>query len=426
MPTEDVLKQLEAKRAGDADWHGGRCFGYVYNAGDRITDLLKEVYNRFGMTNALNPMAFPSLKNCEAEVMSMTADLLNGPEAAGTITTGGTESICMAIKTARNWGRAERKIDKPEMVMPATAHPAHYKGAHYFDVKAVVVPVEDDFQVDINAVREAVTERTVLVCGSAPNFPYGVVDPIEELGALAKDKGILCHVDACMGGFFLPFMERLGYQIPPFDFRVDGVTSISADLHKYGYTAKGASTVTYRTRELRKHQFYVYTDWPGGIYGSPSMTGARGGAPIAAAWAVLKLLGVEGYLGLTRDVLEATERIVETIAKTDELNLMGRPVMSLIGFDSDKVDVYAVGEKMAERGWHLDRLQNPKGLHLTVSPIHKQVLEPFLSDLTDVTKAVSKSGQAASGEAAMYGMLASLPDRGQVKDFVLNFLDGLY
>lgn len=424
----EVLAALEAKRETDGDWQSGRLFGYVYNAGDEITDLLQEVHRRFGMTNALNPMAFPSLRECEAEVLAMTADLLHGVEARGAITTGGTESICMALKTARNWARAERGETAPEVVLPATVHPAFHKAAHYFDFKVVTVPVREDFRVDPEEVRAALTDHTVLVVGSAPNFPYGVVDPITALGALARERGLLLHVDACLGGFMLPFLERLGEPIPPFDFRVDGVTSISADLHKFGYTAKGASAVLYRSAELRRHQYFVHTDWPGGLYGSPSMTGARGGGPIAAAWAVLKLLGAEGYKRLAQDALDATRALQQAIDDLPELAVMGEPVMSVFAFCSpgEQVDVYAVSELMEERGWVLDRLQRPPALHLTVSPIHKQIVRSLIADLGECTRRVAEEGITARGTAAMYGMLGSLPDRGQVADMILGYLDTLY
>lgn len=426
LPREAVLEQLEAKRAGDADWHGGRVFGYVYNAGDEVTELLKMVYERFGMTNALNPMAFPSLRECEAETLEMTADLLHGKDAVGTVNTGGTESICLAVKTAREWARAERGERSPEMVLPITVHPAFHKAAHYFDVKPVTVPIGADYRVDLDALRDAVNEHTILLVGSAPCFPYGVVDPIEEIAALAAERGLLCHVDACLGGFMLPFVERLGHPVPPFDFRVEGVTSLTADLHKYGYTAKGASTVLYRDRALRLKQFFSYTEWPGGMYASPSMTGARGGGPIAAAWAVLKLLGEDGYLRLARDAMGATEQILEGVRGTAGLSILGAPAMTVLAFGSEELDVYAVSELMEQHGWHLDRLQLPPALHMTVSPIHHQVVGRFLEHLRGATKRVADEGLTAQGAGAMYGMLADLPDRGQVHELILQFLDGMY
>jgi glutamate/tyrosine decarboxylase-like PLP-dependent enzyme len=300
------------------------------------------------------------------------------------------------------------------------------KAARYFDVEAALVPIGGDLRADLDAMRGAIDDRTALLVGSAPNFPYGVVDPIEEIAALARDRGILCHVDACLGGFMLPFLERLGRRVPPFDFRVDGVTSMSADLHKFGYAAKGASTVLYRDRALRKHQFMVHTEWPGGLYGSPSMTGARGGAPIAAAWAVLVMLGEEGYVRLAKDAIEATDTLISGVNAIDGLAVMGDPVMTVFAFRGDGIDVYAVSEEMEARGWCLDRLQKPPALHLTVSPVHAAVKGALLGDLRDACRLVRAEGRQAMGSAAMYGALAMIPDRGQVEGLVLDFLDGMY
>ena len=241
-------------------------------------------------------MAFPSLKKFEADVIAMTASLLGGDdETVGNLTTGGTESILMAVKTAREWGRAKRPgVAAPEMILPASAHPAFDKAAHYFDVKAIRVPVARDLRADVNAMRDALTRNTILIVGSAPSYPHGVVDPISDIASIAHAQEILCHVDACVGGFVLPFVRKLGYAIPDFDLRVPGVTSLSVDLHKYAYAAKGASVILYKNRALRRHQFFATTDWSGGIYISPTMTGTRAGGAIAAAFAVLNFLGAEG------------------------------------------------------------------------------------------------------------------------------------
>jgi len=254
----------------------------------------------FFSENALNPTVFPSLRRMETEVVAMTAALLGGDEhTVGNMTSGGTESLLMAVLTAREWGRAHKPdVQAPEMVLPATAHPAFEKAAHYFGVRPVHVPVGPDLRADVERMRAAITPRTVLLVGSAPSYPHGVVDPIVEIAQVAQEHGLLCHVDACVGGFELPFLRRLGYPVPDFDFQVPGVTSMSADLHKYGYAAKGASVVLYRDSALRRHQFFAYTDWPGGVYASATLAGTRPAGPIAAAWAVLHYLGEEGYLAL--------------------------------------------------------------------------------------------------------------------------------
>jgi len=421
---DELLAEMRGLQGRDADWRGGRMWSLVYFAGEDVADVLKEAYTTYFYTNALSPAAFPSVRKLESEVISMTAELLGSGDAVGNITSGGTESILMAIKTARERARAERPgLTEPEMVLPVTAHPAFEKGAHYFGVKPVHIPVSEDFRADVEAARAAVTDNTVLVVGSAPCYPYGVVDPIPELAALAQERGIGCHVDACVGGFFLPFMRRLGYEVPPFDFSVPGVTSISADLHKYGYAARGSSTVLYRDKEIRRHQFFTYADWPGGLYGSPTMAGSRPGAMVAAAWAVLNYLGEDGYLRLVGMVMETARALMDGINAIPALRVIGKPDMSLFSYTSDSVDIYAVADAMDARGWHLDRQQLPAKLHLVVTPAHKEIVGPFLADLEAATRSVVSEGPTAGGSAAMYGMLGTLPDRGAVHKVIQDFLD---
>ena len=465
-PAEQVLARMRQAREHDARWHEGRAWSLVYHAGDEVTDLLKEAYTLFFSENGLNPTVFPSLRKFETEVVSMAASLLGGnDETAGTMTGGGTESILMAVKTARDWARAQSPaLTVPEMVLPRTAHPAFHKAGQYFGVKPVVVPVGPDLRANVAAMETAITPRTILLVGSAPAYPFGVVDPIAELAALAQKKGLLCHVDACVGGFMLPFVRKLGYPVPDFDFRVPGVTSISADLHKYAYAAKGASVVLYRDRALRRYQFHVYVDWPGGIYASPSMAGTRPGGSIAAAWAVLNFLGEEGYLALADTVMKTVRKLQEGIRAIPELEILGEPVMSIMAIASRRLNVFEVGDEMGLRGWNLDRQQFPSSLHLTVTPAHAQVAGHFLADLGQVVQLVKKPSRArlarslqvglvqvaarilppglmsrltrsagSGGEslgpggrsAAMYGMMAMLPSRGDLHEVVLDILDQL-
>jgi glutamate/tyrosine decarboxylase-like PLP-dependent enzyme len=429
MARGDVLADLDRARAKDADWRGGKTWSLVYFAGDEVMQVSKAAYDMFFSANGLSPLAFPSLRRFEAEILAMTADLLNGgAEAAGTLTSGGTESILMAVKAARDRARAERGLqgERLNIVIPVSAHPAFEKAAHYFDLECIRIPVRPDFKADVAGMRAAVNDRTALVVGSAPSYPQGVIDPIPEIAALAAERGISCHVDACLGGFLLPFFERLGEPVTPFDFRVPGVTSISADLHKYGFAARGASVVLYRKKALRRHQFFVSTDWSGGVYGSPSMPGSRPGGAIAAAWAVLRYLGEEGYLRLARDMRETTRRLVDGVNGIEGLRVLGKPEMTVFSFASDALDVYALGDAMEERGWKLDRQQLPPSLHLMVTPAHRAIVERFLSDLAECARAVRDAGPAQTGAAAMYGMLATIPDRGMVREMVLEFLDGLY
>ncbi|WP_309894622.1 aminotransferase class V-fold PLP-dependent enzyme [Archangium sp.] len=423
---QDVLSQMRERRTEDARWQEGRTWSLVYNAGEDIRRLLAEAYTEFMSENGLSPLAFPSLRRFEAEVLAIGAELFHGDTAAGTMTSGGTESILMAVKTARDFARAERGITEPEMVLPASVHPAFQKAAHYFGVKAINVPLAPDFRADVAAMRAAVGPRTALVVGSAPAYPHGVMDPISELAAMAQEKGVLFHVDACLGGFLLPFAKRLGHDIPDFDFAVPGVTSLSADLHKYGYAAKGASLVLYRTPELRRHQFFTYSDWCGGIYASPSMAGTRPGGAIAAAWAILKYLGEEGYLKLSRTVLDTARALREGISSTPGLKLLGQPQLSVFSFSSDTLDVYALGDAMEARGWKLDRQMMPPALHLMVTPVHATVVEPFLADLRTCAASLASGEPAPDGSAAMYGMLGAIPDRKEADGFILQFMDAMY
>ena len=425
---QQVIESMRQMREGDADWHNGRTWALVYHASDEHSRLIKDAYCMYFSENGLSPLAFPSLKRFETEVIAMAADMLGGSEeAVGSLTSGGTESILMAVKSAREKARAERPgITRPEMVIPETAHPAFEKAAHYLDVKAVHIPVGEDFRADVEATRSAVNDNTILIVGSAPQFPQGVVDPIPELAAIAKEKGIPCHVDACLGGFMLPWLRKLGYPVPDFDFAVDGVTSISADIHKYGFAAKGASCILYRDDTLRKYQYFAYTDWCGGIYVSPSMTGTRPGGAIAAAWATLQHFGQEGYLELAKNIMDTTGKLKAGIAEIPGVRILGDPVMGVFAFDLEKGNVFVLGDEMEQRGWHLDRVQSPPALHLMVTPPHANIVDSFLQDLRETSAEVSaREDDSVAGMAAVYGMVASLPDRSQAKEFAVDFLNQL-
>ncbi|MDP2275790.1 MAG: aspartate aminotransferase family protein [Archangium sp.] len=426
-PREAVMQQLKALHTDDAKWKDGRTFSLVYFAGDEVSQLLKDAYGEFIAENGLSPVAFPSLRQMECEVVSMAADLLGGNEdVSGTMTSGGTESIMMAIKTAREWGKKIKGIKRPHIIVPASAHPAFDKAVHYFDVDYSHAPLLPDFRVDVVAMEKLIRPETVLLVGSAPSYPHGVIDDITAIAGLAKSRGMLCHVDACLGGFFLPFARKLGRAIAPFDFAVDGVTSMSADLHKYGYAAKGASVVLYRSGGLRRHQFFTYAGWNGGLYASPSFCGTRPGGAIAAAWAVMHHLGEEGYLTRAQSILDSTKKMQEGIRKIPGLAVLAEPVGGVFAFGSDSINVYELGDAMDARGWKLDRQMNPPALHVMVTPAHAAVLEQFLKDLTECAKSLTAGEPAPDGSAAMYGMVGTIPDRQQVDDFLVDFLDGLF
>lgn len=428
---EALLARLRALHDGDADWRGGRVFSLVYHASDAHLALLKEASTTFFCENGLNPMAFKSLKRMEHEVVRMAANLMHGNEdVVGTMTTGGTESLLLAVKTYRDHARKHRPwILFPEMVLPATAHVAFDKAAHYFGVKIRWAPIGPDHRVDVKAVRRLINRNTILLVGSAPQYPHGVVDPIEDLGRLAQEKGLPLHVDACVGGFMLPFVERLGHFVPGWDFRVPGVTSISADLHKYGYTAKGASVILYRSMDWLKHQFFVSTDWPGGIYASPSIPGTRAAGPIAAAWTGLQAMGIDGYLDLTKRALEATERLKAGIGRIDGLKVIGSEHCTIVTWTSTSrdVDVYAVADQLEDRGWHVDRQQHPACVHCTVTANHLPIVDDYLRDLADAVAYVRAHPDVKSrGNAAMYGMMAKVPVRALVKSAVERLMEGMY
>ncbi|MGH3743893.1 MAG: pyridoxal phosphate-dependent decarboxylase family protein [Mycobacteriales bacterium] len=397
---DDVLAALRANRHDDAPWRDGRIFSLVYHPDDPVLEeLLAGVSREYLAENALNPMRFPSLARLEHEAADMVTGLLHGQPGRAGLTSGGTESIFVAVQVARTVAQ-ERGIDRPEIVTGQTAHPAFAKACHLLGVRQTRVGLRDDLRVDPAALRAAIGPDTIMVVASAPCYPYGVIDPVEEVAAAAADAGILCHVDACLGGLLLPFWERLGEPLPLWDFRVPDVTSISADIHKYGYAFKGASVIAFRDAELSyKRIWFDDGVWGGGLYGSPTPAGTRPAPPIAGAWAALRYHGEEGYLTKTRAVLDATRRLVAGIEAIDGLRLTARPDASVFQFTSDELDMAAVGDVLEERRWWLDR--QPGGLHVMLSPYHVHVIDDLLSDLAAAVDEV-RAGRASTGQDARY------------------------
>ncbi len=392
---EDVLHQLEQHRSKDLRWKEGRAFSLAYSAGAEALELAKDAYSAFSSENMLNLDAFPSLRKLQSDVMSMVAPLLGGDDnTVGVFTSGGTESILTAVHGARNWARA-KGITAPNMVLPSTAHAAFSKAAAYFDVASVRVPVGADYRVDPTDVQHAIDANTILIVGSAPAYPQGVIDPIDELAAVALDAGVLFHVDACMG-FTLPWLEQLGELSKPWNFAVPGVTSMSCDLHKFGYAAKGASVLLHRDKALRKHQFFVTDDWLGGLYGSPAMLGTRSGGGLASAWAVMHHLGADGYRRLASDALAARRTIQLGVESIEGLSVRGEPEATLLAFgatDPAALDIYAVADALWSRhGWYVDRQTPPDSLHCTVNAIHRETAAAFLDDLRNVVAELTNSG----------------------------------
>jgi glutamate/tyrosine decarboxylase-like PLP-dependent enzyme len=409
LSKEEIVGLLEERRADDARWQDGRTFGMVYDGGPAVHEVAEAVAAMFLHDNALNTMAFPSLARIQSEVVNATAELLHGPPGvAGFMTSGGTESILVSVKAARERARAERGVEAPEMVVADSAHAAFHKAAHYFGIRVHKVPVRPDYRADVDAMAAAVTDDTVLVVGSAPQYPQGVVDPIPELAALAAEVGASFHTDACMGGFVLPFMEMLGHDVPPWDFRVEGVTTISADIHKLGYAPKGASVVLHRTKELRRYQTFVFEEWLGGFYASPGIQGTRPALPMATAWAVMHHLGIEGYKRLTATTIETARRMVEGVHATEGLTVLGEPEAHVVAIAAapgwrDRLDVFAVGDALQQRGWFHDRQKPPDTLHATVSAGNAPVIEDYLRDLTAVVAEVL--GTRAEDRSTNYATL---------------------
>lgn len=398
-PHDELIAAMREGKADDADWRGGKTWSLIYPAGEDVDAVLHEANNLYLYENALNPFKFPSLDRMEKEVVAMTARLLNAPaDASGSMTSGGTESILQAVRVARDRAKAERGVTQPSIVIPYSAHPAFAKGAKYFELEVKHIPLAEDKRADVAKADALIDDQAALVVGSAPNYPHGVVDDIPALAKLASERGVPFHTDACVGGFLLPFMERAGYDVPPFDFRVDGVETMSADVHKYGFCTKGASVVLHRDgSHLLSYQAFLYSDWPGGMYGSLALAGARPASPIAAAWAVMNFLGTDGYVRLCKQTIETARRLRDGFI-ANGFHTIGDPVASVMAFGSDGLDPMAVGDLMDDKGWHLDRQNSPDALHMMVSPEHHKIVDAFLADLQE---AVANAGESR-GVAARY------------------------
>jgi glutamate/tyrosine decarboxylase-like PLP-dependent enzyme len=404
--------------------------GTIYLGDDEHTKFTNEAYGMFSLSNPLHTDSFPNVRRYEAEVIGMTARMMHGgPNVCGAMTSGGTESILMAMKAYRDYARAKKGITKPELVAPITAHAAFDKACYYFGIKLVHVGLDAEYKVDLRAVKNAINKNTIAIVGSACNFPHGMIDDIESLAVIAKQHNVGLHVDSCLGGFVLPWIARLDKyhkDIPLFDFRVDGVTSMSADTHKYGYAPKGTSVVLYHNHELRTYMFFAAPNWTGGIYGSPTMAGSRPGGLIAAAWGTLVAIGEDGYLEKAEGIMEASREMLEGTKKITDLIVIGEPKAMVIAFASrnSKVNIFQVSAAMGKRGWHLNSLQKPDALHICVTAKHIGTGPKFVTDLTASVEEVKAFPDLyKNSSAAMYGSAASIPDRSLVNDVIVGVLD---
>lgn len=413
----DVTADLETFAAADADIDAGRIFGLVFHAGPDVDDVVRQAHDRFVFHNALNPDVLPSLRRMASDVVDAAAWLLSGGAVdaghdvrdglSGFLTSGGTESILMAVKTAKVRGWDERGIEHGNVVLPASAHAAFDKGCEYFGLEPRRIPVQDDWRCDVGAMADACDDASVLVVASAPQYPQGVIDPVADVAALAVERDVNCHVDACMGGFTLPFLERAGLVDDdrlPWDFRLPGVTTISADVHKYGYAPKGISVILHRDKASRRRQTFVFDGWLGGFYASPNLQGTRAGLPMAAAWAVMQHLGVDGYVELTRTTLDLADRMRAGIAAIPGVKVLGDGRFHVIAMSGEPpLDVFAVGDALQARGWFHDRQAPPDALHSTVSTTNVGVIDDYLTDLAACIAAVG--GRRVEDRATNYATL---------------------
>jgi glutamate/tyrosine decarboxylase-like PLP-dependent enzyme len=430
-PREEVLDQIRLMALAEHDkWSEGKSSGAVYEGDAAHIEFLNRVYALQSQNNPLHLDIWPSGSKFEAEIVSMTAKML-GAEAAedeivGTVSSGGTESILLAMKAYRDRARELAGTTEPNIVAPTSAHAAFDKASQYFGIELRRIPVGADGRADVAATEAAIDSNTIALIGSAPGFPHGLIDPIQELSELAMSHGIGFHTDACLGGFVLPWARELGREVPAFDFSLPGVTSMSCDTHKYGYAAKGTSVVLYRGSELRHHQYYTATEWPGGIYASPTFAGSRPGGLSAACWAALVTVGREGYLRATEAILNAADEVKAAVKAQPELELIGDPLFC-VAFQSaqEGFDIYRLMDELSARGWSLNGLHHPPALHLCTTLRHTQpgVTERFAADLAEAVAAVREQPAAEGGMAPLYGMAATLPERGFVSDFLKNYMD---
>lgn len=410
-PREDILAELHTiAEEEDAFWETGKCSGTMYCGDHEHYDFMTETFGLFAHVNALQRDMCPSATRFEGEIIAMTLDMLHADavtdtEAVGLVTTGGTGSILHAMLAYREHAQQERNVTQPNVIKPETAHPAFDKACHLFGIEARRAPIDPTSTlVDVDWVAQNIDENTVAVIGSAPNYGYGTIDPIEALSDLTLEREVGLHVDGCLGGFILPWGQELGYDIPTFDFRLPGVTSISADTHKYGYAFKGTSVLAFRDKSLRNSQYFFLTGWTGGKYFSPGIEGSRSGGLIAATWAAMMSLGREGYLRYAKQIFETARAMQKAVGDHSELRIMGEPTFCF-SFTSDEFDIYHVNDFMRLRGWRFNGQQYPNAIHMAVTRPQTQpgVAEAFAADLAEAVDYARDHKDEPAKSGAIYG-----------------------
>ncbi|KAG5442727.1 Sphingosine-1-phosphate lyase 1, variant 2 [Clonorchis sinensis] len=435
LSSDKVVQKLRKYKASEyIRWNEGFASGSVYPKDSTLADLSSRVFKEFIWTNPLHPDLFPDVRRMEAEVVRMCLSMFHGDgDACGTMTSGGTESIMLACLAYRERARA-KGIRNPAIVLAESAHPAFDKAAHYFDLDVVHVPVDPiSCKADVAAMRSAITGSTCMIVASAPGFPHGIIDPVRELASLGSRYGIPVHVDCCLGGFLLPFMEAADCELEPFDFRLPGVTSISCDTHKYGFAAKGTSVIMYRNKHYRSKQYFTQPNWPGGVYASATFAGSRSGALIAVCWATMMYFGRQGYTDSTRRIVKTTQFIASELRKIPGIVVYGDPQVCVVAFGSDRFDIYRLAQGLSElpngRGWCLNALQFPPALHLCVTDLHtvEGRAEGFIRDVSTVAAELYDHPENYSGgAAALYGACATIPDRSIISEVAVGYLDACY
>ncbi|KAJ7899067.1 pyridoxal phosphate-dependent transferase [Mycena leptocephala] len=433
------MDKMDNEMGSTTVWKLGKLSGAVYHGGDDMEKVIVAAYAKYCVSNPLHPDVFPAIRKMEAEIVAMTLKLFNNPNGAGTMTSGGTESIIMSVKTHRDWARAVKGITEPEIIIPSSGHAAFDKGAAYLKIKVHSIPVDPvTRKVDLKAVKRAINPNTIMLVGSTINFPDGNQDDIEGLGKLAAKYKIGLHVDCCLGSFIVPYLEKAGlsegaggkYKLYPFDFRVPGVTAISCDTHKYGFAPKGSSVIMYRDAELRRYQYYVNPVWSGGVYASPSLSGSRPGALIAGTWAAMQYMGSNGYLESCRSIVTCARTIADTIVSSiPELYILGSPPASVVAFGSKhpKVNVLEVGDKMSQRGWHLNALTGPAAVHIACTRLTVDRVDVFIADLKDSVREAKVLPSGKGTMVAVYGLgNSSAVGPAMVGQLATAFLDTLY
>lgn len=433
-PREEVLRQIKEMHAREsAPWKGGKISGSFYHGDQDHYDFLNETFSYYSQVNSIQRDVCPSLTKYEGEIIAMTLDIFNGDavqkrnpaqKAVGSLTTGGTDSIFQSVYVHREWALDKKNIERPEILLPVSAHPAFFKAAHYLNVKAVTIPLDANFQVDLKEMESKINANTIMMVGSAGNYGHGIIDPIEQLSEMALKHGIGLHVDGCLGGFILAWAQPLGIECPVFDFRLPGVTAMSADTHKYGYSLKGTSTVLFSSEELRRYQYYTTADWPGGVYVSTGFNGSKSGGLFAATWAAMVHYGKEGYMARAGKIFDVNRRMKEAVRGIPELKLIGDSLF-MTAVASDHFNIYHVNDYLKTKGWRMNGQQHPNGFHFCITGpqiTNEGIVEAFELDL----KAAVEYAKVQKGDpksAAMYGGAGKEIDPSMYEPMLIAYTD---